>query len=580
MSKPCYCFQQAFICLQTKSKTSLRLLASWPVSALLLLAALLLVACSPDPAPQVTVEESPTKEQKIVVVAPSATRTTLAAATPSPSLTATVERTVEPATATPIPPSPTPSPSPLPSALPSASPSGTATSTSLPTATATRTGTPTSLPTFVPEWYNIQSGDTLLGIAINHDLSVEELLEFNNFTEETPIIVGQTVALPPQVSTTLPQTYLIHDSEVVNGPDYVEWDTSKFVKRKGGELAKYSRNGRSGAEIIDMVADRYYVGPRALLALMEIASGWVTKKNPSLAQPFGQKYFGNADLEWQATWAAKKLMEGYYGQLEGRRDSVVFANGSLARLYPGTNPGSAGVANVLAAIISPDELTEILEKERFEATYKRLFGEIEGGAVMPPEGKQPYFALPWQKGEQWIFTGGPHGGYGDDYSGWAALDFAPPVPTGCYASVFPVRAAAPGVVIKSEDGQLWVDLDKDGDIRTGWVILYMHLATAGRAEVGTQVQTGDIVGFPSCEGGISTASHLHMARMYNGQWMPAHTPVPFQLGNWIARALIGVSYDGTLVKTTGTTLESCDCRNPNQNVFPINYDQGLPMPGR
>ncbi|MDQ4078576.1 MAG: M23 family metallopeptidase, partial [Chloroflexota bacterium] len=152
---------------------------------------------------------------------------------------------------------------------------------------------------------------------------------------------------------------------------------------------------------------------------------------------------------------------------------------------------------------------------------------------------------------------------------WAALDFAPPVAMGCWPSVYPVRSVAPGRVIGSEEGQVWVDLDGDRDIRTGWVLLYMHIATKGRIEKGARVETGDVLGYPSCEGGVANGSHLHIARMYNGQWMPANNPVPFQLGNWVAEAVIGSSYDGHLVNTSdGRILEACDCRSARMNRFP------------
>jgi hypothetical protein len=69
--------------------------------------------------------------------------------------------------------------------------------------------------------------------------------------------------------------------------------------------------------------------------------------------------------------------------------------------------------------------------------------------------------------------------------------------------------------------------------------------------------------------------------MYNGQWMPANNPVPFQLGNWTAQAKIGESYGGRLVSITGSVMESCDCRSRYQNIFAINlYDDGYPTSGR
>ncbi len=458
-----------------------------------------------------------------------------------------------------------------------------ATNTPLPTNTSTVTVIPTATPTLVPAWHEVDEGDTLFEIAMEHDTSVEVILQMNGIEEDSRLRVGRVLAVPSDITISLPECHLIEDSEVINTSTYVTWDTDAFLKQQGGYLASYEESGRTAGEIIERVADRYHVGPRALLAMIELKSGWVTKKNPSEASPFGMKSAGTADLSWWLSWAAQKMMQSYYGQLEGRRDWVAMGSGAQARLYPGTNAGSAAIVSVLAAVsVDPDELSSLLDNKAFEKTYDRLFGQIEGaGPVVPADGKQPYLELPWYEGEQWVFTGGPHGGYGDHVTGWAALDFAPPIPRGCWPSEFPVLAVAPGLVVDSSEGQVWVELDKDNDFRTGWAIYYLHLATEGRIEAGVEVEVGDIIGYPSCEGGIANASHLHIARMYEGQWMPANGPVPFQLGNWNAEALVGSSYDGRMINITGRVLEARPARIDGFNVFPRNgYDRIKRTSGR
>ena len=56
------------------------------------------------------------------------------------------------------------------------------------------------------------------------------------------------------------------------------------------------------------------------------------------------------------------------------------------------------------------------------------------------------------------------------------------------------------------------------------------------------------MGYPSCEGGRSTGTHVHLARKYNGQWIPAASPVlPFNLSGWIP--VDGEkAYEGLLVR--------------------------------
>ena len=68
-----------------------------------------------------------------------------------------------------------------------------------------------------------------------------------------------------------------------------------------------------------------------------------------------------------------------------------------------------------------------------------------------------------------------------------------------------------------------------------------------RVARGAYVVTGDRIGHPSCEGGYSQASHLHIARMYNGQWMPAANNVQFELGGYTFKQT-GAEYDGTMTR--------------------------------
>lgn len=88
-----------------------------------------------------------------------------------------------------------------------------------------------------------------------------------------------------------------------------------------------------------------------------------------------------------------------------------------------------------------------------------------------------------------------------------------------------------------------VDLDEDGHPETGWVLLYLHVSTRDRVEVGVDVDVGDRIGHPSCEGGFSETTHLHFARLYNGEWIAADGPLPMVLSGWRFYS-DGSAYDG------------------------------------
>jgi LasA protease len=181
-----------------------------------------------------------------------------------------------------------------------------------------------------------------------------------------------------------------------------------------------------------------------------------------------------------------------------------------------------------------------------------LFGDPwerarESGPLFPPDLAQPVFTLPFDIGVPWTLTGGPHPAW-EQESALAALDFAPPMDTGgCGNSDAWVVAISTGQIVRSETGYVVLDLDGDGFEQTGWVVLYQHIATKDRVPVNTWVTAGDHIGHPSCEGGMATGTHVHIARKYNGEWVSAGDPLPFVLSGWTAHEGIA-PYKGTLTK--------------------------------
>jgi LasA protease len=167
--------------------------------------------------------------------------------------------------------------------------------------------------------------------------------------------------------------------------------------------------------------------------------------------------------------------------------------------------------------------------------------------LFPPDLIQPPFSLPFERGYLWSLTGGPHPAW-EQESALAALDFAPATAeSGCVESNAWVVAVAPGVIVRSGGGYVLLDYDGDGFEQTGWVVLYMHIATKDRVQAGTWVDAGDHIGHPSCEGGLATGTHVHIARKYNGEWVGAGGALPFILSGWTAHQGVAPYY-GTLTK--------------------------------
>jgi hypothetical protein len=85
-----------------------------------------------------------------------------------------------------------------------------------------------------------------------------------------------------------------------------------------------------------------------------------------------------------------------------------------------------------------------------------------------------------------------------------------------------------------------------------------------RVEQGVRLAAGDRIGHPSCEGGVSNGTHLHLARKYNGVWIEADGGLPFEMDGWQS-AGTGVEYDGTLISGQGV-LEACSCRDEGNQI--------------
>ena len=98
-------------------------------------------------------------------------------------------------------------------------------------------------------------------------------------------------------------------------------------------------------------------------------------------------------------------------------------------------------------------------------------------------------------------------------------------------------------------------------MRTGWVLQYLHLTD--RVDEGETLEAGDPVGRPACDGGASVSTHLHISRRYNGLWVDAGGPVPFDLGGW--KATGGFEYEGGMVGPDGEERTACECRDEEVN---------------
>ena len=421
--------------------------------------------------------------------------------------------------------------------------------------------------------YIVQPGDTLGSIAQAYGISLGTLMQANGLNESSVLSVGMVLTIPPVETDPNPGSSfkLIPDSELVYGPASIEFDIESFIDDRGGYLASYSQdvNGEylSGAQIIERVSESYSVNPRLLMALLEYRSGWVTNPTPqNVDYPLGYYDDYYAGLYRQMTWAANNLNRGYYLWRVNAISALPLSDGSYVPLDPTINAGTAGVQYFLSLFNNRAFWDFDVSDLGFFETYTKLFGyPFDFGIIplLPLNLFQPTLQLPFEPGTTWSYTGGPHGGW-DSGSAWAALDFAPPgEPAGCVSSDAWVVAVANGWIVRASEGAVIQDLDNDGYEQTGWNILYMHIETRDRVPPKTYVYAGEPIGHPSCEGGYSNGTHVHLARKYNGEWIPADGNLPFNLEGWISSGN-GIEYDGYLTRD-GTVYEALEGVFEGQN---------------
>jgi murein DD-endopeptidase MepM/ murein hydrolase activator NlpD len=415
--------------------------------------------------------------------------------------------------------------------------------------------------------YIAQSGDTLPALSARFNTTVDEILEAN------PFIPRDATTMPPGMPMKIPIYFLalwaspfqiIPDHVFVNGPTVIGFNTSAYLESQPGWLKNYrvyaSGRWRTGGGMVDFVATNYSINPSLLLAILEYQGGALTQLKPPVKKNllgFTRQYWENPYL--QLVMAANALNNGYYGWRVGNLVEFEGLDGILIRPDPWQNAASVSLQYYFSRVLAGDNYAHAVGPQGLIQTYKNFFEDpwSDSTVIIPGSLQQPEFQLPFQPDQTWYYTGGPHTGWGTGEP-LAAVDFAPPSDkSGCFIAEdkYFATAMADGLVVRSAVDGVALDLDKDGNERTGWVIFYLHLATRQRAPLGAELKAGDLIGYPSCEGGRSTGSHVHIARKYNGEWIAADSTIPLRMSGWLPHNGVR-EYLGTLTKSGSVVIAS------------------------
>jgi murein DD-endopeptidase MepM/ murein hydrolase activator NlpD len=433
---------------------------------------------------------------------------------------------------------------------------------------------PAATPTTEALTYVVQAGDTLTAIALANGTTLETLMRLNGLSNPDQLFEGQTLTLPGRPAQAGPTNPLLPDGLLVRGPASAEFDTIAFVESQPGALRGLRERvdgvEMTGPAIVERISREFGVDARILLALLEYRSALLSASEVTpeierypVFEPAQPADMGRTGLYRQLAWTADRLNAGYYGRKYRGLDRVELTDGARFLLDESVAPGTAALHHLFSKIMPEPLWAMAVSPAGIQAVYSALFGDLlvqSPADPLPETLVQPELMLPFSAGETWYFTGGPHGGWGGG-SAWAAVDFAPPdnpetVDGPCYVSSYFVTAAADGVIARSDEGVVVLDLDGDGDELTGWTVMYLHVDSRDRVALGTTIRSGDQIGRPSCEGGVSSGTHVHIARRFNGEWLPAScmecqgtapAPPPFVMGGWQVVDLPGQEYQGYLI---------------------------------
>ncbi len=488
---------------------------------------------------------------------------------------------------------PTSSDTPLPSTTPTFT--NTPTNTLTPTITIAATmAPPTRIPTYVVDTatipastsgpintYLTQGGDTLRILAKRFGVIPAQIIAAQVLPPLDELLLPDTLLLIPKNSSQTDRTpaeHIIPDCEFVDGPTSLGFNIHDYLVSTGGYLATHdidsgSEGKTDGAQAVQRLSKDNSLGPRLILALIEYESHWVLgKEKNGVSNDYTMNFndYRYKGLYRQLMLATSTLSYGYYNWRSGNLTEIKFKDGKVMKLSPYLNAATAAIQYYFAQTRTYDEWVKIIDPNSFPALYESMFGPVAERAkyyepTLTYGLTQPELSLPFQVGQVWAFTGGPHPAW-EEQGALAAIDFAPSaLLNGCHDNPAWVVAPADGVVVRDGPGLVILDLDGDGLEETGWNIMFLHIAANGRVPVGTVMKKNDLIGHPSCEGGVATGTHLHLARKYNGEWILADGALPFDLDGWIAHNGPAL-YKGTLTKN-GKTVIACTCSTFDTNII-------------
>ncbi|PGA90703.1 peptidoglycan DD-metalloendopeptidase family protein [Bacillus toyonensis] len=204
------------------------------------------------------------------------------------------------------------------------------------------------------------------------------------------------------------------------------------------------------------------------------------------------------------------------------------------------------------------ELSQQIPHTMMSAQEKKTFSLLGNAQVFSQN--RPELRLPYEKGQSWMMSGGPHGWSGSDRP-YSSLDL--------YGGDQRVLAAGDGTAYTMcSNNRGWIRIYHDNGYATDYYHLWNNIIPDGQP-----VQEGTFLGYTGTDvscGGYASGRHVHFSLLQG------NTRVPLQekeLGGWVffeTSPYNGYAMHGSTVRYTGYTLYNYGKLLANQGIVDAN----------
>ncbi|AOM14678.1 peptidoglycan DD-metalloendopeptidase family protein [Bacillus thuringiensis] len=205
-----------------------------------------------------------------------------------------------------------------------------------------------------------------------------------------------------------------------------------------------------------------------------------------------------------------------------------------------------------------NELSQQIPDAMMSAQEKKAFSLLGNAQALSQN--RPELRLPYEKGQSWVMSGGPHGWSGSDRP-YSSLDL--------YGGDQRVLAAGDGIAYTMcANNRGWIRIYHENGYATDYYHLWNNMIPNGQS-----VQEGTFLGYTGTDiscGGYASGRHVHFSLLQGNTRIPLHGK---ELGGWVffeTSSYNGYAMHGSTMRYTGNTLYNYGKLLANQGIVDAN----------